>query len=273
MTPMKCYRKALTIAGSDSGGGAGIQADLKTFAALGVFGATAVTAVTAQNTVGVTRVEALTAQMVEAQIRACLDDLPIRAIKTGMLARADLIEAVAAALNRARGTALIVDPVMVATSGARLLDEQAFEVLVRDLLPLADLVTPNRPEAAVLAGGDPNDDAHDLARRILDLGARAVLIKDGHGEGATCRDWLVTPAGSTEFARPRLGGRYHGTGCALSAAICAFMARGEALAEAVGHAGDWLAGQMQNARLPGSGELAVLPFTRAVPHESARTGH
>lgn len=260
---------ALSIAGSDSSGGAGIQADLKTFAALGVYGATAVTAVTAQNTVAVTRVETLAAQMVEAQILACLEDLPIRAIKTGMLASSSLIEAVAAALAEARDAVLIVDPVMVATSGARLLDEQAVDALIRHLLPAADLVTPNRPEAAALGGGNPNDDAQDLARRILDRGARAVLIKDGHGAGETCRDWLVTASGSVEFARPRLSGRYHGTGCALSAAICAYMARGDTLNEAVARAGDWLAGQLERARLPRSGTLALLPFTQ----DPAQTGH
>lgn len=256
-------RAALSIAGSDSSGGAGLQADLKTFSAFSVFGATAVTAVTAQNTVGVRSVETLSARLVADQIAACLADLPIRAAKTGMLASTELIEAVAGAWPEDDAPALVVDPVMVATSGARLLDESAEEALVRHLLPRATLITPNRPEAAVLAQLTDAGDvpAEELAARILDRGAQAVLIKDGHNRAAECRDVLVTADGEVaEFRHERLPGRFHGTGCALSAAICALLARGESREDAVRQAGNWLARQIAAARMPLAGDLALLPF-------------
>ena len=254
---------ALTIAGSDSCGGAGIQADLKTFAAFDVHGASALTAVTAQNTLGVTAIEPLPADLVAAQVRACLDDLPVTAIKTGMLASAALIESIHAALPRDATPLLVVDPVMVATSGDRLLDESATEALVARLLPRAALVTPNRPEAAVLTGADADAPVDELADRMLALGLQAVLIKDGHGSDAICRDLLATADGRRRtFERARRPGRYHGTGCALSAAICALLARGETLETAVAMAGDWLAEQIAGARLPTKGDLALLPFCR-----------
>ena len=264
--PGELTRAALSIAGSDSSGGAGLQADLKTFSAFGVHGATAVTAVTAQNTAGVRGIETLSAQIVADQIAACIEDLPIGAAKTGMLASTGIIEAVAEVWPDQDGPALVVDPVMVATSGARLLDPTAEQALIRHLLPRATLVTPNLPEAAVLAGLTESDDApaEDLASRILDLGARAVLIKDGHGRSAECRDVLVTASGAvTEFSRQRMPGRFHGTGCALSAAVCALLTRGEPLEDAVRKAGDWLARQIASARMPRSGDLAVLPFEAA----------
>ncbi|MBY6205285.1 bifunctional hydroxymethylpyrimidine kinase/phosphomethylpyrimidine kinase [Halomonas denitrificans] len=254
---------ALTIAGSDACGGAGIQADLKTFAAFGVHGASALTAVTAQNTLGVTAIESLPARFVAAQIRACLDDLPLTAIKTGMLASSPLIEAIVAALPRDGAPLLVIDPVMVATSGDRLLDESATRTLVDRLLPRAALVTPNRPEAAILTGADADAPVDELADRMLELGLRAVLIKDGHGSDATCRDLLATSDGRRRtFDRARRPGRYHGTGCALSAAICALLARGETLEVSVARAGDWLAEQIAQARMPTTGDLALLPFSR-----------
>ncbi len=253
---------ALTIAGSDACGGAGIQADLKTFAAFGVHGCSAVTAVTAQNTLGVTAIGQLPGDLVAAQIRACLDDLPVTAMKTGMLATAALIESIDAALPRDDMPMLVVDPVMVATSGDRLLDESATQALVDRLLPRATLVTPNRPEAAVLTGADADAPVEELAERMLDLGLQAVLIKDGHGSETICRDLLAAADGRRRsFERKRRPGRYHGTGCALSSAICALLARGETLESSVTMAGDWLADQIAHARLPTKGELALLPFS------------
>lgn len=254
---------ALSIAGSDSSGGAGLQADLKTFSAFEVFGATAVTAVTAQNTAGVRGVEPLSPELLGDQIEACLEDLPIRAAKTGMLANASLIDVVADAWRSEAAPALVLDPVMVATSGARLLDESAERAMIRRLLPQATLVTPNLPEAAVLAGSDRTAPADDLAARILDYGSRAVLIKDGHGADAVCTDLLMTSDGRrTEFRRRRVAGQFHGTGCALSAAICALLALGEPLDSAVQQAGDWLAEQIASARLPRSKSMGMLPFSR-----------
>lgn len=255
---------AMTIAGSDSSGGAGIQADLATFAALGVFGTSAITALTAQNPAEVRAVEPVAPELVAAQIRAVFDDLPVAAAKTGMLARAAVIEAVAGELEARTDLHLVVDPVMVASSGARLLDADAVAVLVERLLPRCTLVTPNRPEAAVLAGGSPDAPAEALAEKILALGCRAVLVKGGHGETAECVDLLMDADGNRrEFREPRQPGIYHGTGCCLSAGITAGLALGRALPEAVGHARAllaWLIGQAHQPRSRGAG---VLPLERA----------
>ncbi|MDT8449792.1 MAG: bifunctional hydroxymethylpyrimidine kinase/phosphomethylpyrimidine kinase [Wenzhouxiangellaceae bacterium] len=267
---------ALTIAGSDSGGGAGIQADLKTFAAFDVFGASAITAVTAQNTLGVARVAALEPAMVEAQIEACLEDLPVGAVKLGMLAEAGIVHAVADALERdrnrcARSRVVIVDPVMVATSGARLLTDDAVAAIVERLLPLATLVTPNLPEARVLAGtanAPPGDAPERLGARIVELGAAAALVKGGHAEGGTCSDWLVTAEAASRREWPRAPGRFHGTGCAYSAAIAALMARGAGLEDAVDRAGEWLQVQIRTAFEPLRGPLKVLPFTPAAGRQT-----
>lgn len=234
---------ALTIAGSDSGGGAGIQADLKTFSALGVYGASALTAVTAQNTRGVQGVAAIAPAMVAAQIASVLDDIRIDAVKIGMLATPEVIAAVTGALERYRGP-VVLDPVMVAKSGDALLAEPAVAALVAELLPRARLITPNLPEAARLLGTSP---ARDLAeagaqgRALLTLGARAVLMKGGHAEGATCTDLLVTVEGVTALTAPRIAtANTHGTGCTLSSAIAAFLARGHDLTGAVSRAHGWL---------------------------------
>jgi hydroxymethylpyrimidine/phosphomethylpyrimidine kinase len=241
MTPI-----AVTIAGSDSGGGAGIQADLKTFSALGVYGASVVTALTAQNTRGVQAIHDVPAEFVARQIESVFSDLAVGAVKIGMLSRPDIIAAVADGLERYAGAIpVVLDPVMVATSGDRLIAGDAVAVLRERLLPRATLVTPNLPEAAVLLGEEgPVDEARalDQARRLLALGARAVLVKGGHGTGPESVDHLVTGEGEERrLAAPRVATRNtHGTGCTLSAAIGAGLARGLPLGEAVAAAKDYL---------------------------------
>ncbi len=229
---------ALTIAGSDSGGGAGIQADLKTFSALGVYGASAITALTAQNTCGVQGIHDVPPAFVAAQCDSVFSDLAVRAVKIGMLGRMAVIDAVADALDRhATGIPVVLDPVMVATSGDRLLDDAAVSALRGRLLRRADLITPNLPEAAALLGEPVAagvDEAEAQGRRLLGLGARAVLVKGGHGTEAESIDVLVTPEGIRRLSGPRVATRNtHGTGCTLSAAIAAELAKGARLAEAV----------------------------------------
>ncbi len=228
---------ALTVAGSDPSGGAGIQADLKTFHAFGVYGEAVLAALTAQNTRGVVSVHEVPPGFVVAQLEAVLDDIPPAAAKTGMLATAALVEAVAAVLARRGPRALVVDPVMVSTTGARLLAEDAVEAIRRRLLPLAALVTPNLSEARALTGVRVRDEgsAMEAGARILRMGARAVLVKGGHGTGADAVDWFVDGTGFTSvLTLPRLKTRStHGTGCTLSAAIAAGLARGRPLYEAV----------------------------------------
>lgn len=235
---------ALTIAGSDSSGGAGIQADLKTFTALGVYGAAVVTALTAQNTRGVSAVLPVPADFVRAQIDAVAADLRIAAVKTGMLADAATVRAVAEAVRAHTLHPLIVDPVMIATSGDALICEDAVAVLRQELLPLADLATPNLPEAArLLACPTARDEAeaHAQAMALLALGPRAVLLKGGHGEGAGAVDLLATQGKVTRFEKPRIAtANTHGTGCTLSAAIVAHLALGAPLPEAVGLAKDFV---------------------------------
>jgi len=227
---------ALTIAGSDSGGGAGIQADLKTFQAFGVFGTSAVVALTAQNTLGVRAAEPVSDAMVRAQLAALAEDLPPDALKTGMLANASIVRVVAEALREYRWGPVVVDPVMVSTSGHRLLDAAAETVLRETLVPLAALVTPNLDEAALLVGF-PVHDAASMERAgmaLLSAGAAAALVKGGHLEGGAVIDVLATPAGVRRFRSPRLvTTSTHGTGCTLSAAITAGLAAGRELASAV----------------------------------------
>lgn len=255
---------ALTIAGSDSSGGAGIQADLKTFQAFGVFGASAITAITAQNTVSVYDVQTLNADILSTQIKACMEDLPIGAIKTGMLANAELIEATVDTLHEyASNTPLILDPVMVATSGARLLDIEAERLLTERLLPQATLVTPNLPEASVMTGLPADSDPLQLAEKLLEQGAKAVLLKGGHGDEDICTDWLVSAEGQLSMNWPRRRGHFHGTGCAFAAAIAALTAKGRNLQQAVSDAGLWLQQQIAAARKPLKGDLHVLPFAAA----------
>lgn len=222
-------RTALTIAGSDSGGGAGIQADLKTFAAHGVYGTSAITAVTAQNTLGVTAWEAVSTGLVVAQIEAVMSDIGADAVKTGMLANADIVRAVASAGRRPGLPNLVVDPVMIAKGGDRLLEPAAVDAIIDGLLPLARIVTPNIPEAEVLAGMAiaSLDDMREAGRRILALGPRVVLVKGGHLGGATSIDVAVTAGASEEMGAERLATRHtHGTGCTLASAIAANLALG-----------------------------------------------
>lgn len=234
---------ALTIAGSDSGGGAGIQADLKTFSALGVYGCSAITAITAQNTQGVTRVETFSPGMVAAQIDAVLSDITINAIKIGMLANADLIVEVADALKSYDGF-VVLDPVMVAKSGDALLAEDAVGALKTYLLPRADVLTPNLPEAACLLDTQEAGDervALMQGRELCDLGAKAVVMKGGHAAGATCLDRLITVDGVEDFRAPRMKTHNtHGTGCTLSSAIAAELAKGASLSDAMKRAHSWL---------------------------------
>lgn len=240
---------ALTIAGSDSGGGAGIQADLKTFSALGCYGASVLTAVTAQNTRAVVAVEALSPAIVRAQMSAVLDDLAVAAVKIGMLGDPSVIRAVAEGL-RGRGLPVVLDPVMVAKSGDRLLAADAIAALREELLPLATVLTPNLPEAADLlacapATGIPAREAQ--GHSLLALGPAWVLMKGGHAEGAICTDLLMGPAPQVLTA-PRIATcNTHGTGCTLSAAIAAGLAQGMTVPQAVTHAHRYLQGAIAAA--------------------------
>jgi hydroxymethylpyrimidine/phosphomethylpyrimidine kinase len=235
---------AVTIAGSDSSGGAGIQADLKTFSALGVYGAAVITALTAQNTRGVTAIHDVPPAFIAAQIDAVFSDLRVGAVKIGMLSVLAAIDAVAAGLDRYPQANVVLDPVMVATSGARLLAADAVDALRRELIPRARIFTPNLQEAAALLGDEVAGDEDGMRRqaeRLLACGAQAVLIKGGHGSGDESVDLLVEPAGMTRFAAARIMTRNtHGTGCTLSSAIAAGLAKGQTLATAVGHAKDYL---------------------------------
>ncbi len=248
---------ALTIAGSDSSGGAGIQADLKTFSAFGVYGASAITALTAQNTRGVAGVEPVAASFVVAQIEAVLADLDVGAIKTGMLANAGIVEAVARCLRAVQRRPLVVDPVMVATSGDLLLAADAVETIKRQLIPLANLITPNLPEAAWLLGAKPaGDDAQAIehAKALHALGCGAVLLKGGHGAGETAVDILCDGEGVEPFVRARIDTPHsHGTGCTLSAAIAALLAQGVALREAVARAKAYVWQALEAGRTLGVG--------------------
>lgn len=245
---------ALTIAGSDSGGGAGIQADLKTFHAFGCFGASALTAVTVQNTRGVTGVHPIPVDVVRAQVAAVATDLPPAACKTGMLATSGLVRAVANAVRAHALPNLVVDPVMVSTSGHRLLDRDAERTVVDALLPLASLVTPNLDEAAILAGFAVEDEEgmRRAAEALAGMGARAVLLKGGHLRGPEMVDLLYDGAEWHTWRRPRMETTStHGTGCTLSAAIAAGLAHGRPLATAVGDALDYV--QRAMATAPGYG--------------------
>ena len=245
---------ALTIAGSDSGGGAGIQADLKTFHQFGVFGTSVVVAVTAQNTRGVRSVHAVPAEMVRDQLAALAEDLPPAALKTGMLASAALVRQVAGAIREYGWSRVVVDPVMVATSGDRLLDPGAEAVIVEQLLPLATLVTPNLEEAAILSGQAVHDveSMKRAGQRILESGAGAVLVKGGHLAGESLVDVLVTARGVRHFVHPRIPTTStHGTGCTLSAAVTAGLALGRDLEVAVTDALEYV--QRALAAAPGLG--------------------
>ncbi|WP_245573420.1 bifunctional hydroxymethylpyrimidine kinase/phosphomethylpyrimidine kinase [Marinimicrobium agarilyticum] len=239
---------ALTIAGSDSGGGAGIQADLKTFAACGVFGCSALTALTAQNSLGVQSVHPVPPAFVTEQLNSVLSDFSVRAIKTGMLANVAVLEAVVDVLNDWPDIPLVVDPVMVATSGDRLLEPEAERVIRDRLLPRANLITPNLPEAAALLGEPRAEDQAGLwrqAEQLLAMGPEAVLLKGGHSEGPEAMDLLLSAELSEVLSRPRLKtANSHGSGCTLSAAIAAGLARGLSLATAVAEAKDFVQGAL-----------------------------
>jgi len=259
---------AVTIAGSDSGGGAGIQADLKTFSALGVYGASVITALTAQNTRGVTAIHDVPPAFIAQQIDAVFSDLDVKAVKIGMLSQPAVIEAVAAGLERHKQTQVVLDPVMVATSGDRLLAPAAVESLRRVLIPRALVITPNIPEAAALLEAPPAQSEsamREQADRLIGLGARAVLIKGGHHEGAESVDLLVEETRHTRLAASRVETRNtHGTGCTLSSAIAAGLAKGLGLLEAVRDAKDYVTAAIGAAdRLTiGSGHGPVHHFHR-----------
>jgi hydroxymethylpyrimidine/phosphomethylpyrimidine kinase len=228
---------ALTIAGSDSGGGAGIQADLKTFSALGVYGASVITALTAQNTKGVSAIHDVPADFIAAQIDAVFSDLAIAAVKIGMVSQRAAIETIAAGLERWRTSQVVLDPVMIAASGDRLLAPDAVDVLKRVLIPRALVITPNLPEAAALLDAPIAETEAEMrvqGERLLALGPKAVLVKGGHAEGAESVDLLIEPSAVTRLAADRIATRNtHGTGCTLSSAIAAGLAKGLSLAEAV----------------------------------------
>ncbi len=259
---------ALTIAGSDSGGGAGIQADLKTFAAHGVHGLSAIAALTAQHTRGVTAVQVPPVGFLRAQIDACFEDFDIGAVKLGMLANAEVIHAVADALARWRPPHVVLDPVMVATSGAKLLADDALDALRTRLLPLATLVTPNMPEAGLLLGLaiDSADTAGRAIGALRGLGARAVLLKGGHlDEGARVVDRFDEGDVRREFVHERMDIDGHGTGCTLASAIAANLCRGLPLAEACRAATDYVHAALRGGYRPGRGDVVVLDHFGAGP--------
>jgi|SRR5215218_7055519 len=248
---------ALTIAGSDSSGGAGIQADLKTFAAFGVYGASVITALTAQNTSGVSGIHLVPSEFVTAQIDAVFADLRVDAVKIGMVAHPAIIEVIVAGIARWSPRNVVLDPVMVATSGDRLLEPDAVRALRMKLIPRASLITPNLPEAAALLD-EPLAESPALiesqGKRLLELGCPAVLIKGGHGLGAESVDYLVRDSGVVGLRAPRIATRNtHGTGCSLSSAIAAELAMGQEMETAVRNAKAWLTGAIAAADRLGVG--------------------
>lgn len=266
--PTKAIPNVLTIAGSDSGGGAGIQADLKSFAANGAFGASVITALTAQNTMGVTGIHAVPPDFVGEQIDAVFGDIRIDAVKIGMLASSDVITAVAQGLARWQAPNVVVDPVMVTTTGAPLIEDEAVAALRTKLFPLAALLTPNLHEAARLTGREPARNRAQMVkqgRAILQSGAAAVLVKGGHavaGADAEAADVLVKHNGEKWFAAPRIKtANTHGTGCSLSSAIAAHLAHGASLEDAIARSKAWLTGA-----LLASDELSVGSGSGPVHH-------
>jgi hydroxymethylpyrimidine/phosphomethylpyrimidine kinase len=258
--------RALSIAGSDSGGGAGIQADLKTFAALGVYGSSAITAVTAQNTLEVTDWLAIPHDVVSKQIDAVMSDIGAGAVKTGMLANAAIIEAVAAKMRAYEVIDLVVDPVMVAKGGHKLLEDSAIAALIERLLPLAAVVTPNLPEAEVLTGRAIRswDDARDAATRIVEMGARSVIVKGGHFEDQdTSTDLYFDGTSFREYNAIRVRSQNtHGTGCTFASAIAAGLARGSSMTDAIAVAKSYVTLAIQHAFPVGHGHGPVHHFYR-----------
>jgi hydroxymethylpyrimidine/phosphomethylpyrimidine kinase len=258
---------ALTIAGSDSGGGAGIQADLKTFAALGVHGTSAITAITAQNTLGVTEIMELPPALVRAQIEAVMLDIGARAAKTGMLSNAQIIEVVAVAIVHHDIRNLVVDPVMVAKGGTRLLRDDAVEALRTLLLPLAAVVTPNLPEAEVLLGRAIRtlDERRQAARDLVLLGARAAVVKGGHADDALSIDHYFDGTELVELQSPRIAtANTHGSGCVFSAAIAAELAKGSDSLAAVHQAKEFITGAIERSLDVGRGHGPVNPMFKFV---------
>ncbi len=258
--------RVLTIAGSDSGGGAGIEADIKTISALGAYACTTITAVTAQNTLGVAGVHPLPADFVRLSIATVLADIGADAIKLGMLANEDIIRAVAASLPES--IPVVLDPVMVATSGAVLLQDGAISALREHLMPRAAIVTPNLPEAAKLTGLPVTTEAEQIAagRALLAMGAKAALIKGGHGSGETLTDYLVTAEGTQAISLPRLHStNTHGTGCTLAAAIATGLAQGMPLPDAVRRARHYLQNAIRTAPGFGAGHGPVNHLASALP--------
>jgi hydroxymethylpyrimidine/phosphomethylpyrimidine kinase len=265
--------RALTIAGSDSGGGAGIQADLKTFAAFGVYGTSAITAVTAQNTKGVLGVHTVPAEFVTLQIEAVVSDIGCDAVKTGMLATGAVVEAVVAAIESLDLPNLVVDPVMVAKSGDRLLDEDAVHAVRAHLLKVARVVTPNVPEAEILSGVTIRSraDMLEAARRIGRLGAGAVVMKGGHLPDPAMYDLLYEGGEVVEFESPRVPGRHtHGTGCTFASGVAAGLAHGLALSDAVREARDYVAGAIRIGIAVGEGHGPLDHFWDGAPGLQAR---
>ena len=255
-TPISC----LTIAGSDSGGGAGVQADLKTFAALGIHGTSAITALTAQNTQGVSAVHPVPARHLCAELDAVFDDFAIIAVKTGMLGDARTVRCVARELARRKPRWIVVDPVMIATSGARLLDKNAVKVLIENLIPLADVLTPNLPEAEALAGMGIKTarEGERAATMLREFGAKAVLLKGGHGRGREVVDRWFDAHGGFEIRNRKLPFEAHGTGCTLSAALAAELAMGRAPRAAARRAIAFVQRALKLAYTPGMTPLRVL---------------
>ncbi len=247
---MNTYTRLLTIAGSDSGGGAGIQADLKTFSALGCYGMSVITALTAQNTLGVTAIHSVPTAFIARQIDAVVTDIGVDAVKIGMLATSEIIETVAERLGFYKLQPIVLDPVMTAKSGDRLLEESAIVALRNALLPLATVITPNLPEASILLGRpiQTADEMKQAAKDLQALGAKHVLIKGGHLETAHSRDCLLTADGATHWLdAPRIMTKNtHGTGCTLSSAIAAYLAKGFDIAEAVKFAKAYLTGALEH---------------------------
>jgi hydroxymethylpyrimidine/phosphomethylpyrimidine kinase len=264
MMPQINVPKAMTIAGSDSGGGAGIQADLKTFAALGVYGTVTLTAITAQNTIGVTGVHEIPTDMIVAQMDAVMGDIGADAVKTGMLSSQEIVEVVAAQVAKHGIRSLVVDPVMVAKSGDALLRDDAVNAVCTKLVPLAAVVTPNIPEAEALTGTtiESDDDVREAARRIVSMGARTVVVKGGHREGPAA-DVLYDGSEFQVFTAPRINTvNTHGTGCTFASAIAAGLAQGKAVEDAVGQAKDYVTEAIRTSFPIGQGHGPLNHFHR-----------
>ena len=258
---------ALTIAGSDSGGGAGIQADLKTFAALGVHGTSAITAITAQNTLGVSEIMELPAALVRAQIDAVMLDIGAQAAKTGMLSSAQIIDVVCTAITHHNIRQLVVDPVMVAKGGARLLRDDAVDALRKRLLPMAAVVTPNLPEAEVLLGRPIRtlDERRQAAKDLVGLGAHAAVVKGGHADDQLSIDHYFDGTELVELQSPRIAtANTHGSGCVFSAAIAAGLAKGSDPLAAVHQAKEFITGAIERSLEVGRGHGPVNPMFRIV---------